>query len=115
LLLARGHESKTRLNDLLASTAAEGWGGDRFVILRNDTSGEFAIALRYIWDTPKDEQEAVKAFTDWLSQRFGQQDNNGMYVSEGITATLQTSKSAGFNLVFAESETTTTNLIKFMP
>ena len=96
LLLARGDDANTRLNDVVASAAAEGWGGDHFVILRNDSTSEFAIAFRYIWDTPKDEQEALDAFTSWLSERFGQQGNNGLYGVDGIAATLQISKSSWF-------------------
>ena len=115
MLLARGNDSKTRLNDLVASTAAEGWGGDRYVILQNNNSGEFAIALRYLWDTPKDEQEAQKAFTDWLTLRFGQPDSNGMYLAYGLAATMQITKNAGFSLLLAENETTINNLIKLMP
>jgi hypothetical protein len=115
LFLARGHDTTTRLNDLVASAAAEGWGGDRFVILRNESTSEFSIALRYIWDTPEDDQEAFKAFSGWLSLRFGKPDSSGLYVSDGIAATLQASKTAGFNLVFAESETTATSLIDLMP
>jgi len=115
LLLARGHETTTRLNDLVASAAAEGWGGDRFVILKHESTGEFAIALHYIWDTSEDEQEAFKAFSGWLSLRFGKPDGSGLYVSDGIAAALQASKTAGFNLVFAESEITATSLTDLMP
>ncbi|MGB4595152.1 MAG: hypothetical protein WBI14_04545 [Anaerolineaceae bacterium] len=115
LLLARGDETNTRLNDVKASAAAEGWGGDQFAILRNETSGENAIVMSYIWDTPTDEQEASKAFADWLSLRFGSPDGSGRYTSAGITAILRESDRGGFTLVFAENVTTATDLMQFLP
>jgi hypothetical protein len=115
LMLARGHETNLRLNDLLASAAAEGWAGDRFVILRNSASSEVAIAMRYIWDTPADEQEAFKAFADWLSLRFGAPDSSQKYVSTGITARMQASKSTGFHLILAEKPTTADSLMRLLP
>lgn len=85
------------------------------MILKHESTGEFAIALHYIWDTSEDEQEAFKAFSGWLSLRFGKPDGSGLYVSDGIAAALQASKTAGFNLVFAESEITATSLTDLMP
>jgi hypothetical protein len=71
--------------------------------------------MSYIWDTPTDEQEASRAFADWLSLRFGSPDGSGRYTSAGITAILRESDRGGFTLVFAENVTTATDLMQFLP
>ena len=115
LLLARGNESNNRLNDMVASAAVEGWGGDQYTILRHEVSGEHAIILSYLWDTPTDQQEAFLAFKDWLTLRFGVPDSSQKYVSSDITARLKINNSTGFYLVITEKPTTTDSLMRLLP
>lgn len=114
LLLARGHEPSSRLNDLVASTAAEGWGGDKYTILTNETRGETAIAMLFVWDSPAEQQEALIAFKDWLALRFGTAQADGFYRSAEATAVLKEIGEARFQLVIADRPTTATSLMELL-
>jgi tetratricopeptide (TPR) repeat protein len=49
------------LNELVgpasAERAADGWGGDRYVLLRQGDEGPGAVLMRAAWDTPEDAEE----------------------------------------------------------
>ena len=51
--------------------AATGWGGDRFVVYQNQSTGERLMILKFIWDTPEDEIEFANAYTNWAAVRMG--------------------------------------------
>ena len=51
----------TSLSPLRATRAAEGWGGDRYVLLEAD-SGERVLYWKSTWDTDKDAREFHDAF-----------------------------------------------------
>ncbi len=53
-----------------AVPAAEGWGGDRYQVLR-DGQGRLALALRTAWDTPADAREFFEAYTRYASAQAG--------------------------------------------
>ncbi|MEW6567946.1 MAG: hypothetical protein AB1449_07235 [Chloroflexota bacterium] len=61
---------ETQLPD--ATEACEGWGGDRYVVLANDASGERALVLLTRWDRFADAQEFFLAFQSYGQARFGQ-------------------------------------------
>jgi hypothetical protein len=44
-----------------AGVAAEGWGGDRSVVVAQP-GGDFVLAWRLVWDTPADAGEFVAAY-----------------------------------------------------
>lgn len=113
LLLARGDQSDSRLNDTVASAAAEGWGGDRYLILENSASREFALILRYVWDTPADQHEAAKAFADWLMLRFGEPSSDAIYKAQERFAALLPADNY-FTLIFAENPNTLQALIPLL-
>lgn len=59
-----------------AERAAEGWGGDRYVLLRNDTlncrlTNCGAALLQTAWDTPQDAEDFWAAWRSGLSGRTG--------------------------------------------
>ncbi|HEU4321896.1 MAG TPA: hypothetical protein VFS21_01995 [Roseiflexaceae bacterium] len=59
-----------------AVPAAEGWGGDRYQVLR-DGQGRLALALRTAWDTPADAREFFETYTRYASaQAQGQAGQN---------------------------------------
>lgn len=113
LLLAAGEQPDTRLNDTVASTAAEGWGGDRYLILENPADREFALILRYVWDTPSDQREAAKAFADWLALRFGEPSSDTIYKDQDRFAALLPADNR-LTLIFAENPNTLQTLIPLL-
>ncbi len=60
---------ETQLPD--AAAACEGWGGDRYVTLRDDASGESAFIVLIRWDRFADAQEFFSAFHAYGQARFG--------------------------------------------
>jgi hypothetical protein len=54
-----------------AGTAAAGWGGDAYVALRNDATGNEALALLTVWDRPRDAYEFAAAMVRLAEVRFG--------------------------------------------
>jgi hypothetical protein len=60
----------TQLTLREASTAAAGWGGDRFQIAQS-ADGGVAWSLDLVWDTPDDADEFVAAYEAVNEERFG--------------------------------------------
>jgi len=54
-----------------AAEAAAGWGGDRYAVAYNDSTGETAAAWHLVWDTTSDAEEFVDAFQEYGDARFG--------------------------------------------
>jgi hypothetical protein len=52
--------------------AAEGWGGDYYVVYLNDSTGEIALVLLMQWDTIRDTHEFTTAFREYGELRFGE-------------------------------------------
>jgi hypothetical protein len=55
-----------------AEEAAEGWGGDFYVVYLNDSTGESALVLLMQWDTIRDTHEFTTAFREYGDLRFGE-------------------------------------------
>ena len=71
LILARGADANARLDDTTAQAAAAGWGGDNYVVLHNDTTGQTAFVMKTVWDTANDAAEFASAFEKYATDRFG--------------------------------------------
>ncbi len=71
LILARGVNQATRLDDPTAKAAAAGWGGDEYAVLHNDTSKLTAFVMKDIWDTTTDASQFSDALQKSLNARFG--------------------------------------------
>ncbi len=54
-----------------ANLAAEGWGGDRFVIYHDDDTGASVLLYRVVWDAISHEREFIDAFVHFASARYG--------------------------------------------
>jgi hypothetical protein len=52
----------TQLTRQEARDAAEGWGGDRYHIYQNDTTGELAWVMNLAWDSSDDASEFAEAY-----------------------------------------------------
>ena len=59
------------LPDEEAQVAAEGWGGDYYVALHNDSAEEDILVLATEWDTVRDAHDFYGAFRDYGHARFG--------------------------------------------
>ncbi len=71
LILAAGQNAFSRLDEDTASTAAAGWGGDSYLIYRNDSTQETAFIMRTVWDTPTDSSEFWSALQAYGMNRWG--------------------------------------------
>jgi hypothetical protein len=111
LILAQGDNATSRLVESKASAAAEGWGGDTYIVLENATANEAALLVRYTWDTAADAGEAQTAFTQYLALRFGKADSAGIYQNDGIASTLVQDADGGFTWLIAQNPETLNNLL----
>ena len=71
LMLAYGADTDARLGPNAAERAAEGWGGDGYVVYGRDDDDTLVLASHWVWDTPEDAAEFVEAFRDYAGERFG--------------------------------------------
>lgn len=100
LMLTKGLESAAQLDETTALDAVEGWGGDTYHFYQNKSQDEFLFVMYAVWDTEKDNQEALTAFNTQLSRRFGQHIG-GLHDSHGYYALLQQGDN-GFVLIITE-------------
>ena len=70
LILAKGLDQNSRLSESNAASAAEGWGGDAYVVYQHD-DGNIVMVLHTTWDTSEDADEFTAAFRDYAEARFG--------------------------------------------
>jgi hypothetical protein len=72
LILAYGLDPATRLDSDTAAKAANGWGGDAYVVYYNAAQNQTVLVLQTTWDNQNEAQEFSKSFQDYSNQRFGQ-------------------------------------------
>jgi hypothetical protein len=71
LILAKGHQVDTQLDEETARKAAEGWGGDAFQIYHNATTNQTVFIIKTVWDTNLDAKEYYQAFLQYGDARWG--------------------------------------------
>ncbi len=71
LILAKGYRFETQIDDTLARTASEGWGGDEFQVYYNPSTQQSVLIISAIWDTNKDAREFYDAFKQYGIARWG--------------------------------------------
>jgi hypothetical protein len=100
LFLAHGYDQTSRLREVDARRAAEGWAGDTYVVYYNDATAQTILVLQTAWDSLSDADEFVQALTQFNTARFGR---------PSLTQTERvTWESAGeFHQVFSENDSTT--------
>jgi hypothetical protein len=76
LILSKGLDERSRLDNDQAERAAEGWGGDAYVVYYNADNQETVMVLNSVWDTTADAGEFAKAFRNYSDQRFGKSSND---------------------------------------
>lgn len=106
LVIARGFTVNTRLQETIALDAAEGWGGDAYVILKKQDSSEFAAVVKTSWDTPQDATAAADAFVSHAGLRFGSPDDDGVMMADGYFSRLIRVEGGGFTWIITETADT---------
>lgn len=76
LILSAGYQESQRLDETTAAKATEGWGGDAYAILRNDTDNQTAFIFRSRWDTSADQDEFLAALKQYANLRWGKPDSS---------------------------------------
>ncbi len=73
------------LNEFLpkadAVRAAEGWGGDTYLVFHNDETSQDILILITQWDTVRDVHEFFAIFADYSDARYGGRKQASAYVS----------------------------------
>lgn len=72
LLLGYGDDEDARLSDEIASQAAEGWGGDTYVVYSGPQTDDAALVYLSQWDTSADGAEFWQAFQQYATARWGE-------------------------------------------
>jgi hypothetical protein len=70
LLLAYGADLEAQLTPEIAEEAAAGWGGDHYQVFLQSKTNQTALALNWVWDSPQDADEFIRAMRDHLDARF---------------------------------------------
>lgn len=92
LILAYGMDEDARLAEEEAAKAAEGWGGDAFIVYQHPDSGNIVMVLRSLWETSNELKEFVEAFQSYARDRFDRprevQPDYVMWQGDGEVHTL---------------------------
>ena len=83
LLLTTAVKPEARLSLDAATAAAEGWGGDEYVVYVNDQTGELVLVLTTQWDDPSEAEEFASAFSQYASARFGVEEQSQENIWDG--------------------------------
>lgn len=71
LILGYGNDPKARIEETLALSAADGWGGDAYVLLVDEENNQVVFVLQTTWDTSEDADEFEQAFRMYSGLRYG--------------------------------------------
>lgn len=71
LILAYSDDVDTRLSQSVAERAAEGWGGDGYVVYYQADADQLVLAQHWVWDTAADADEFNQAFETYGDRRWG--------------------------------------------
>jgi hypothetical protein len=82
-----------------AAAAAQGWGGDRFVLYSRGADSVWALRLR--WDTPSEQTEFTAALQEYLQARFGSPSALGCWSSIEETLCVDGGEAIGTLIVGA--------------
>ncbi len=103
MMLTKGLEPGYRIGEDIAKTAVEGWGGDAYVFLSNDEKDEHLFAMKTVWDTQEDSEEAYTAMVAMLRQRFGNVSAEGIFGQTDTFARIFKIGENGFVLIITET------------
>ena len=99
LILAHGANPATRVGDEISQGAAEGWGGDEYLVLHYEAAGSTVFVVKTIWDTDNDASEFADAFESYADARF---EVDGVEQADTTTWAY----SGGFSSLYKSGNTT---------
>lgn len=76
LMFAKPLNTDWVLAEDIALAAAEGWGGDLYLVYQHSTNNEVVLISVSEWDTQSDADEYWQAFTDYAALRWGNTTQN---------------------------------------
>jgi hypothetical protein len=71
LILAHGYDANFRIDGEEAEKAAAGWGGDTYLVYRNENTDEIVFVMVNQFDTTHDLDEYVSSFINYGELRWG--------------------------------------------
>lgn len=71
LILAKPVDTSAQIEVETAMSAAEGWGGDAYVMYYNEATKQSVLVVDWVWDRDRDANEFAEAFVDYANARFG--------------------------------------------
>lgn len=112
LILARGANPNSQLDDSTAQSAAAGWGGDEYLVLHDDAQNITAFVMKSVWDSTNDASEFSSALQSSLNGRFGvnatQQGDTFIWDSSSGYSTLYLSADTTIWIVAPDATTAQT-------
>jgi hypothetical protein len=76
LILADGFDKDALINEEQASAAAEGWGGDSYIVYHNPDSDATVMVFKTLWESSNDASEFANTFKTYAIDRFGKPEND---------------------------------------
>ena len=106
------------LSDVVAGETAAGWGGDRFLLYRNEVDNETVVVWKTSWDTPEDALQFDLQYGDFLGQWLGipgemVDDNHACWIVFGRNACKVTLENNVILIVFAPTTELLNAIIDF--
>ena len=89
LILAHGINPVTWVADSTGKIAAEGWGGDSYMVYHDIEDNKTSMVLKTEWESREDAEEFLDAFIIYADSRFGVpiESTSNFYSWESITQT----------------------------
>jgi hypothetical protein len=84
LILSQGLDINARIDDDEAQLAAEGWGGDSYLIYHNPSDNSTVMVLQTTWDTSTDADEFAQTFRNYANVRHGTSSNDTWQGQDGF-------------------------------
>lgn len=74
LMLATPYDPDFAVDESVAKSAVEGWGGDQYVIYHNEVNGQVVLAYASMWDSDSEMDEFWSTFSEYGKNRWGKPD-----------------------------------------
>lgn len=118
LILSHGHDPQARLDESIAGSAAEGWGGDAYMVYHNELSNETTMVLMTVWENEREAFEFTDNFYKHTTARFGQPviNNSDIFAWETEVAYTSFHISGDTTIwIFANDRSTTEAILESFP
>lgn len=72
LILAYGIDPDARQDEIIAMSAAKGWGGDMYTVYWNPALKQTAMLMDILWESDGETEEFAQVFLNYAVTRFGE-------------------------------------------